>query len=226
MRLTVVIPVRNGARFLPTAIESLRGQTRPADEVRIVVDPGSTDGSREVADAFGRWAMVGAQRGEGVADAINQGFSRAHGDVVAFLSCDDELSPGALASHVAALEAHPEAGYSVGAVSYHVDPRTGPPCGWRPELLDGARVARMIETTAVRRATFDLVGPHRATAGASSDVDWFARAHDLGVTSVEVTETVVRKRLHRASTAHTSPTGTADLLAVVRDAVRRKGDDR
>ena len=83
----------------------------------------------------------------------------------------------------------------------------------------------MIETTAVRRTTFDLVGKHLATAGASSDVDWFARAHDLGVKSVEVAGTVVRKRLHRASTAHTTPTGTTDLLAVVRDAVRRKRDD-
>lgn len=222
MRMTVVIPVRNGARFLPSACASVRGQTRSADEVRIIVDPTSTDGSVEAAEAMHDWSTIEVQRGQGVADAINQGLAGAHGDVVAFLSCDDEYLPDALARHEAALEEHPEAGYSIGAVSYHIDPETGPPDGWRPELLDGPRVARMIETTAVRRSTFDLVGPHRSTAGASSDVDWFARANDLGVSSIEVSGTVVLKRLHRASTAHTSSTGTADLLAVVRDAVRRK----
>ena len=224
MRVSVVIPVRNGERFLAAACASVRAQTRPAEEVRIVVDPTSTDDSVAVAEAMRGWAVVEAQRGQGVADAINQGFAGALGDVVAFLSCDDELVPDALEAHVAALEAHPDAGYSVGSVTYHVDPETGPPEGWRPELLDGPRVARMIETTAVRRTTYDLVGPHHALAGASSDVDWFARAHDLGVTSVEVPLTVVHKRVHTASTAHTSTTGTADLLAVVRDAVRRKRD--
>lgn len=222
MRVTVVIPVRNGARFVAEAAASVRGQTRPPDEVRFVVDPSSTDASVEVARGFAEWAVVDVQRGEGVADAINQGFSDATGDVVAFLSCDDRFVPDALERHVAALESHPKAGYSVGAVEYHVDPVTGPPDGWRPELLDGPRVARMIETTAVRRSTFDRVGPHRSLAGASSDVDWFARAFDLGVPSIELTGTVVHKRLHAASTAHTSATGTADLLAVVRDAVRRK----
>ena len=224
MRVSVVIPVRNGERFLPTACASVRAQTRPADEVRIVVDPTSSDDSVAVAEMLRGWAIVETQRGHGVADAINQGFTGALGDVITFLSCDDELLPDALEAHIAALEADPDAGYSVGSVSYHVDPETGPPEGWRPELLDGPRVARMIETTAVRRATYDLVGPHRATAGASSDVDWFSRANDLGVTSVDVPRTVVRKRVHTASTAHTSLTGTADLLAVVRDAVRRKRD--
>jgi glycosyltransferase involved in cell wall biosynthesis len=222
MRVSVVIPVRNGQRFLAVACASVRDQTRPADEVRIIVDPTSTDDSVAVAEALRGWAVVETQRGRGVADAINQGYTGALGEVVAFLSCDDALLPDALEAHVAALEAHPDAGYSVGSVSYHVDPATGPPEGWRPELLGSPHLARMIETTAVRRSTFDLVGPHRAHAGASSDVDWFARANDLGVTSVEVPRTVVHKRVHTASTAHTSPTGTADLLAVVRDAVRRK----
>ena len=222
MRMTVVIPVRNGARFLPTACASVRAQIRPADEIRIVVDPSSDDDSVSAAEAMRDWAAVERQRGRGVADAINQGFASATGDVVAFLSCDDEFLPDALALHEAALTADPDAGYSVGAVTYHVDPETGPPDGWRPELLDGPRVARMIETTAIRRPTFGLVGPHRSTAGASSDVDWFARANDLGVSSIEVGGTVVHKRLHRASTAHTSPTGTDALLAVVRATVRRK----
>lgn len=220
----MVVPVRNGARFLPDALASIGAQRRAPDEVILVVDATSSDDSVALAStlAASYGARVVLQEGTGVAAAINLGVTSSEGDAIAMLSCDDEWSPDALAAHETALEADPGAGYSVGLVRYVLDPDSPPPPGWRPELLDAPRRARMIETTMVRRVTFDRVGLHRDEAGVSSDVDFFARAHDAGVTVVHVDEIVVDKRVHAASTAHNSATGTADLLAVARDAIRRK----
>lgn len=219
-----MVPIRNGSRFLADALRSIAAQTRRPDEVVLVVDATSDDDSVELARRLSGTvaAEVVIQDGTGVADAINQGITATHGEAVAMLSCDDQWTPGALAAHEQALATDRSAGYSVGLVAYFVDPEFGPPPGWRAELADEPRRARMIETTMIRRSVFDQIGMHRGSVGASSDVDFFARAHDAQIVPVDVDEIVVNKRVHAASTAHTSPTATADLLAVARDAIRRK----
>ena len=52
-RISAIVSVFNGERYLQEALESVLSQTRPADEI-IVVDDGSTDGSADIARAFDR----------------------------------------------------------------------------------------------------------------------------------------------------------------------------
>ena len=90
--VTVVIPCFNQARFLRDAIESARtGSVQP--DV-IVVDDGSTDDTRAVAEAAG--AACIRQTNQGVVAARNRGLASARGDLIAFLDADDTLLPGAL----------------------------------------------------------------------------------------------------------------------------------
>lgn len=95
-RISVVIPVFNGERFLGEAIRSVLSQTLPPYEV-LVIDDGSTDGSASLAESFGPPVRVIRQDNRGEAAARNRGIECAKGDWVAFLDCDDVWKPEKLA---------------------------------------------------------------------------------------------------------------------------------
>jgi glycosyltransferase involved in cell wall biosynthesis len=95
-RITVVIPSLNQGAFLRQAIESVLGQGYPNLEL-MVVDGGSEDGSRTAIESYSdRLAWWVSEKDGGQADAINKGFSRATGDILAWLNADDMHLPGAL----------------------------------------------------------------------------------------------------------------------------------
>jgi len=114
--VSVVIPNWNGAHFLPGCLDSLRQQTYSPLEV-IVVDNGSTDGSRELLARDYPWVRVVAlAENRGYAGGVNAGFRVARGEVLVAFNNDAEADPCWLAELLAALERHPEAGMAVGKV--------------------------------------------------------------------------------------------------------------
>lgn len=89
----------------------LTQELAPGDELEyILMDGGSTDGSLEVAQARReRLAALVSARDRGPADALNQGFRLATGELIGWLNADDVYRPGALAAAVTAAQAHPRA---------------------------------------------------------------------------------------------------------------------
>jgi GT2 family glycosyltransferase len=111
MRISVVIPNWNGARFLPTCLDSLRKQTQPSDDV-IVVDNGSQDGSLELLrERYPEVRVISWPDNQGFAVAVNAGIRAASGDAVALLNNDTECDPAWLSELNRAAEEHPEAGF-------------------------------------------------------------------------------------------------------------------
>jgi GT2 family glycosyltransferase len=109
VRVAVVVPNRDGRRWLPAVLASVRTQTRAPDRV-VFVDDGSADDS--VAWLRGEGVEV-VERGasSGFAAAVNAGLEAAADcDAVALVNTDVELAPDWLARTVAALEAVPAAG--------------------------------------------------------------------------------------------------------------------
>lgn len=95
-RITVVTPSFNQAAFLEETLRSVLLQGYPNLEY-IVVDGGSTDGSREVLEAYAHlldWWV--SEKDGGQADAINKGFRKATGEIRAYLNSDDVYVPGTL----------------------------------------------------------------------------------------------------------------------------------
>jgi glycosyltransferase involved in cell wall biosynthesis len=112
--VTIVTPSFNQAEFLEAAIRSVLSQDYPRIEY-LVLDGGSTDGSLEIIQKFEDQIDYWHSRPDlGQADAINQGFRRARGEVVAWLNSDDVYLPGAISDAVQALEEHPEVGMVYG----------------------------------------------------------------------------------------------------------------
>ncbi len=95
-RISVVTPVLNARDTIAETIESVLGQAYP-DLEYILVDGGSTDGTREIIARYAdRLDLVIAEPDEGLYDAVAKGFTRATGEVLAWLNADDLYLPGGL----------------------------------------------------------------------------------------------------------------------------------
>ena len=75
-RVSIVIPAYNHARFLGQAIESVLAQTHPQVEL-IVLDDGSTDGTREVLAKYAGRFHCESQANMGQAATLNKGWAMA-----------------------------------------------------------------------------------------------------------------------------------------------------
>lgn len=111
MRLAVVIPVYNHARFLPRTLESVLGQTRRPDRI-IVIDDGSTDDSLVVARPFAAQGVeIIAQENRGVSATVRRLLALAAEDcdLIATLDSDDVLAPERFAQCLPVFERDPGA---------------------------------------------------------------------------------------------------------------------
>ena len=95
MKISVVTISYNQAAYLRQCMDSVLSQNYPDIEY-IVVDPGSTDGSREIIESYGDRVINIFEPDNGPADGLNKGFKRASGDIYFYLNSDDTINPGAL----------------------------------------------------------------------------------------------------------------------------------
>ena len=106
--LSLIVPIYNVEEYLSTTLNSIVRQTLSHFEV-ILVDDGSTDGSREIAEDFCQrqphWQLI-TQTQQGVSVARNVGTLQAAGDFVAYLDGDDWLCPQTLETLLLAAQQH------------------------------------------------------------------------------------------------------------------------
>ncbi len=110
--VSIVIPCRNGAVFIAATIRAALNQTSPPAEI-VVIDDGSTDATRAIAEGFGPPVRVVAGAARGAAIARNAGAALTTGGRIMFLDADDLLTPDTLAALGRALDGGPEAAYAI-----------------------------------------------------------------------------------------------------------------
>ena len=200
-RFSVVMPSFNQVRCLEEAVTSVLGQGGDFDVELLVMDPGSTDGSRELlsrlADRFGERLVPCFEPDRGQSDAINRGMERARGAVLGWLNSDDRLRPGVFAAVDAALASDAELRWTYGWAGM-ID-AAGRPCSrWivRYKSWRGRRFSRLrlltenfLPQMAVffSRALWDRVG------GLDPELD-LDMDYDLWLRFARVAEPVVLRR--------------------------------
>jgi glycosyltransferase involved in cell wall biosynthesis len=113
--ISVVTISYNQAPYLEECIRSVFGQDYPNIEY-IVVDPGSSDGSREIIKSFeDRITRVVFEPDKGPADGLNKGFMHATGAILGYINADDRYVPGALRYVADFFASHPETDVLCGA---------------------------------------------------------------------------------------------------------------
>jgi len=114
-KVTVLVPVFNGEKYLRECLDSILGQTFTDFEC-LVINDASTDGSAALVKSIPdrRIRYVENEKNAGIANTRNRGLQLARGEYVAFCDCDDVIVPNRLERQVAFMEANPEVGISGG----------------------------------------------------------------------------------------------------------------
>jgi len=164
----------NQVQFLRETIESVLSQTYPYVEY-VVVDPGSTDGSRELIRRYrDRISHIIFEPDLGPADGLNRGFAKTKGDLLGFLNSDDVLYPDALQRVAHYFSRHPR----IGVVSGHCDIIDGSGLKLRKMFSDryNIRAAAHCACYLAQAATFFRRSAFRATDGFNNAnrVNWDA----------------------------------------------------
>ncbi len=116
--VSIITPSFNQARFLEATIRSVLGQDYPNIEY-IIVDGGSTDNSVDVIKKYAsELAWWVSEKDKGQTDAINKGFNRAKGEILAWVNSDDTYNPGAISAAVKYLTENSEVAMVYGDCNY------------------------------------------------------------------------------------------------------------
>jgi glycosyltransferase involved in cell wall biosynthesis len=109
IKLSLVTPVYNGARFLPAALDSIAAQRGDFELQHVVIDGGSTDGTLDILRAHeSRFAYWHSRPDGGMYDALSEGFAHTDGEVMGWLNSDDVYFPWALDTVAQIFAALPE----------------------------------------------------------------------------------------------------------------------
>ena len=180
-RVSVVMSVYNGEKYLAGAIRSILAQTFTDFEF-IIIDDGSTDGSRAIIQRLEdpRIRLI-AQENWGLAAALNRGIGLARGAYMARMDADDISAPTRLAEQVDFLDAHPEIGM-VGS-SFHQIDEAGRVTALTPVLTTNEEIqCHLLEqnwfchgSVMVRRECLDEAGGYDETFTSAQDYDLWLR---------------------------------------------------
>ena len=186
--VSVVLPVRNGGAYFKGSLDSILNQTFKNFEL-IIVDDGSSDGSRELAmreSVRDLRIQVHANPGQGLVDALNHGVRSARAQIIARMDADDISHPDRLQRQWDYLQLHPDVavvGTQINTID-HLGMRRGArsnfPC--KPDLVSFALMARGCvvkhPTVMARKAALIDVGLYRSIMKDAEDYDLWLRVSE------------------------------------------------
>jgi glycosyltransferase involved in cell wall biosynthesis len=222
--ISVVIPVWNCERYLGEAIESVLGQTRAPEEI-LVIDDGSTDGSRDVAERFAPRVRYRHKDHGGIGETRNAGVLMAQGELIAFLDADDLWVEDKLERQRALFEANPGLDMVFGLVEQFYSPEVFP----EADKLEEPRqvyTGKLAGTMLIRKESFYRVGLFGTGWKLGEFVDWYARAVEKGLASEILDRIVLRRRIHGTNTVIRERASQADYLKVLKAALDRRRSGR
>lgn len=217
--VSIVIPAYNHGHFVAEAVRSVLAQDYPAIEL-IVIDDGSTDGTRDVLAGLGGGFYWETQANAGQARTLEKGWRMAKGEVLGYLSADDVLAPCAVRESVAELAAHPEAVATYCDFNL-IDPQSrlvrrvaAPDFNYRDMLVNV--LCPLGPGAFFRRAAYETAGPWDPAYRQMPDYDFWLRLGLFG-SFIHIPRVLAGFRVHESSQTFsiTTPERAAEPVRII-----------
>ena len=217
-RVSVVVAVFNGERYLEEALRSLFAQDYAPFEV-IVVDDGSADRTGDIARSFDSARYV-RQEHLGLAAARNAGIRTSKGDFIAFLDADDVLPPTKLSLQARYLLEHPHVACVLGRQEVVLEGVDAPAWLTRDRVF-GDLAGVPFGSAMIRREILETLGGFDSSYEYAEDRDLFVRMRELGAEVVVLPDIVLYRRFHGANMNFNSRPPKHPLLRSLRAKIER-----
>jgi glycosyltransferase involved in cell wall biosynthesis len=221
-KVTVIIPVYNGERYIREALRSILEQNYSPLEI-IVVDDGSTDDVAAVlAEEFPGVRYL-FQEHAGLSATRNAGLAEVSAGWIGFLDCDDLWAPDKLRMQLKALESRPELEAVFGHIRQFFSPEDA-------DLLSRTyRIAQEIQpgihpdTMLISAAAVRRIGLFNPAVAMGEFLDWFARAQEAGLAYAVLPEVLAFRRIHASNMSTTNkPNAAPEYAKLLKAALDRR----
>jgi glycosyltransferase involved in cell wall biosynthesis len=227
-KISVIIPVFNGANYLREAIDSVLSQTYKNFEV-IVVDDGSVDETWEIIQSYGPQLKGIHKANGGVASALNCGIQQATGKYIAWLSHDDLFLPNKLEHQMTFLQQFPQikacyTDYYVIDTEGNIIAEIETPWYPREQAIRMLFVGGYVNgsTMVIERSCFDQVGLFSEKLRYTQDTEMWLRL-SLQFEIGRVPEKLGKQRYHRAQGSRSIKIHRAESETMYRQVFEKLG---
>ncbi len=184
MKISIITITFNSAQTIQRALKSVQEQTYP-DIEHVLVDGASTDGTRDIIEAYAaahsnvRWV---SEKDDGIYNALNKGIRMATGDVIGFLHSDDVLYSSDSIEQIAAAFQQADADVVYGDLQYCQQGKVVR--RWQSNVFSSRSLKygwmAPHPTMYVRRAVYEQVGEYDEWFRISADYDMILRIFSAG----------------------------------------------
>lgn len=210
--ISVIMPLYNGARYLPAALNSIFAQEHRPLEV-IVVDDGSCDTSAEICGWYEDRIRYIRQDNAGPAAARNTGLAAMTGEFYTFLDADDLWHPAKLSTQLGDFDRIPELDVALCLVRNFWD---GDPAEeaerFREREYEPVMTAIVLQAVLCRRHVYDRLGPLDTRFRFGEDSDWYLRLRQSGLRTALRSEILGYRRIHELNMTVDLPAQKDDVM--------------
>jgi len=194
-RVSVIMTVHNGAKYIEESINSILSQTHKVDEV-IIVNDGSTDGTSDILAQFENDILVLHQNKSGIAVSWNKGVKQSTGNFISFLDADDYWPSFKIERQMKTLLLKTSSTVSFGYVKQFYSPELSKEERALKRCPDKPEPGFSSGTMLIRKKDFMNVGLFNPKWSKGIFSDWFLRAKDLGMPMHMDESVFLYRRIH------------------------------
>jgi glycosyltransferase involved in cell wall biosynthesis len=217
--VSVIIPVRDGEKYIEAAIESILNQTYNNLEI-IVLDDGSKDSTLSLLNKYSKQIKIHALAAQGVWSVRNHAANIATADYLVFQDADDIASKDRIEVQMKMLENDS----TLDLIFGHMIEFSG---DHKPSSMKDSAQEKIASTTPgvmlIKKQAFFKVGEFSNDWKVASFMDWYMRAIDLGLKIAVSPEVILARRVHQSnSTLKDGAMLPSEYLDVIRKGLARR----
>lgn len=218
--VSCIIALYNGEAYVKEAIDSILAQTYSNTEI-LVINDGSTDNGPDIVKTYPEVRIIN-QENQGEGAARNRGIAEARGELIAFLDHDDFWHKDKLQTQVDALLQDSSLGYVLCRVKLIYE-EGAEDLQWATEKEKTEKHGAFYPSAILaHKSISDITGPFKEKVKLFTDVDWFARATDLGIKKHICPERLLYRRFHGDNLTKHSRSSKEHFFGALFESVKRK----